>query len=437
MNLQGGDIGVERRDDRPACGGQSVAEILYDRVVTRIVGVELHVALQLRVISIYLCVDRRTVDRERSGNQFVGFGRIQQVFLEEFRHSDLVFQREPVNFVLGAFGDRLLGFRYDVVYFVVLFELFDVAVHFAQFAGYDRQAVVDELSRAFGDAPLVVDRIFFIYGYQRIDDILRLFGNGASHGDGDDRCLFVGYETFDFVLIELRYHAQVAFGNPDRGLFVVVGGHVQGRPDNHLADRRGNRIAEHARDFLFEFLFVGAEYFEPVEFDDAVGIQRNFETKSLTVVVIDKIHCDRILSVEILGTQSLLGFVLNGQSQLLDHFRHKTARLEDVDFIIYVTHLRQACQIAQGCQVGVPALATVLYENVGCPAVYFRCTQYIDVAASDADYHRDDEPVPVGDYRLDQVVHRESNVFLLLYVVIRGVRFDIVGCHALIVKIIG
>ena len=60
-----------------------------------------------------------------------------------------------------------------------------------------------------------------------------------------------------------------------------------------------------------------------------------------------------------------------------------------------------------------------------------------DVAASDADYHRDDEPVPVGDYRLDQVVHRESNVFLLLYVVIRGVRFDIVGCHALIVKIIG
>ena len=34
-------------------------------------------------------------------------------------------------------------------------------------------------------------------------------------------------------------------------------------------------------------------------------------------------------------------------------------------------------------------------------------------------------------------VHRESNVFLLLYVVIRGVRFDIVGCHALIVKIIG
>lgn len=119
MDLQRGDIGVERSDDRPACGSQSVAEILNDRVVLRTLGVELHIALQLGIVALYLGVDRRAVDRERSGNQFIGFGRVQQVFFEEFRHSDLVFQREAVGFILGVFGNRLLGFRYDIVYFVV------------------------------------------------------------------------------------------------------------------------------------------------------------------------------------------------------------------------------------------------------------------------------------------------------------------------------
>ena len=301
MDLQRGDIGVERRDDRPACGSQSVAEILNDRVVLRTLGVELHIALQLGIVALYLGVDRRAVDRERSGNQFIGFGRVQQVFFEEFRHSDLVFQREAVGFILGAFGNRLLGFRYDIVYFVVFFELFDVAVHFAQFFGDDLQPIVDELSRAFCDPPFVVDRIFFVNRDQRIDDIFRFFGNGAFHRNGDDRGLFVGYETFDFMLVELRYYAQVAFGDPDRSLFVVIGGHIESRPDNHLADRRGDRIAEYGRNFLLEFLFVGTEYFEVVEFYDAVGAQRNFEPESLPVVIVDELHCDRTLPVEILG----------------------------------------------------------------------------------------------------------------------------------------
>ena len=56
----------------------------------------------------------------------------------------------------------------------------------------------------------------FVNRDQRIDDIFRFFGNGTFHRNGDDRGLFVGYETFDFMLVELRYYAQVAFGDPDR-----------------------------------------------------------------------------------------------------------------------------------------------------------------------------------------------------------------------------
>ena len=69
------------------------------------------------------------------------------------------------------------------------------------------------------------------------------------------------------------------------------------------------------------------------------GYSETSKRNPTTVVVIDKIHCDRILSVEILGTQSLLGFVLNGQSQLLDHFRHKTARLENINFVVHIAAL--------------------------------------------------------------------------------------------------
>lgn len=116
-----------------------------------------------------------------------------------------------------------------------------------------------------------------------------------------EACL-LATKLFDFMLVELRYYAQVAFGDPDRSLFVVIGGHIESRPDNHLADRRGDRIAEYGRNFLLEFLFVGTEYFEVVEFYDAVGAQRNFEPESLPVVIVDELHCDRTLPVEILGT---------------------------------------------------------------------------------------------------------------------------------------
>ena len=154
---------------------------------------------------------------------------------------------------------------------------------------------------------------------------------------------------------------------------------------------------------------LGNEFIVELGQADFVAFERrDLHRQRLLVVVVDELHVDRGLSVEVAPAEAFAHRVVDRQVQALDHVGHQAARLEDEDLVVDVAAVLETRQVAECRQVHVAALAAVL-DHDGCRAVVnLRGAGQVVVSCAEADYGRKYEPVPVGDHHADDIVQGDG-----------------------------
>ena len=404
LDFERRDVGVERRDDRTPHGGQQVVEVLNDGAALRTVLQQFLAAQDRRVVIFDLLGDGRVGSRGRHRrNQFTDVFRVVQVGANVLRHVDLVFERKTFRLVARTFRHAARGLRGDVHHPVVLLDVLDIAVHVAQLASDNVQTGLDELARGDRHAALVLDGVFVVGLDQRVDHVFGAPGDGVVHRDGHHRSLLVGHVAFHGCAVGVSGPSQRTLGHADRNPD-VVGGHVERLLHHDLTHGSRDRVTVSRRDDAAALVLGDELVFEFAQPDFVVVDRRDLHCERLVVVVVDELHVDRGLAVEVAPAEPVAHRIVDRQVELLDHVGHQTPRLEDEYFVVDVAAVLESRQIAECREIHVSALAAVLDQNGRRAAVNLRGAGQIVVGRAETAYGRKHEPIPVGDHHADDVV---------------------------------
>lgn len=419
LDFERRDMRLERGDDRPPQRGQLAVEILDDGAVARCVAGEFVAAEHQLVVVLDLVGDRHVGDGDVGRDQVAQLGVVEQIVAYVLRHADLVLHRKTCGFELRTLGQALRGLRRDVVHLVVFLIGRDLAVYGVQFRTDDAQPLVDEVGRVVGDTVLVVDRLVVIAGDERVDDVLRTAGNVVVERNGDGVGLLLDQLDGDSLVVTRGHAAHDLFAHRNRVAEVVVG-HVERRRHDEQSARRGDRVVEPPRHLdlvdlrILVLVGIGRGAVDELRERELLVVDGGqFERQRLPLVVVDEGDVDRRTAVEVLGAQPVFDDVVDVQVEPPYHFGHQVARFEHDDLVVDVAACRGSQQVAEGGDIRFAALLAVLDEDRSRAVVDFRRRVDIEKRARKADDRRQQEPEPVADDHLYEVVDREVDAVLV------------------------
>ena len=160
---------------------------------------------------------------------------------------------------------------------------------------------------------------------------------------------------------------------------------------------------------IFALARLGRHAVDELRDRELLCVERcQFESQRLTFVVVNEDHVDGGAPIEIFAAQPVFHNIVDVEVEPAHDLDHQASRLKDDDFIIDIAAGRGSQQVAEGGQIGLVALLSVLNED-GCGAIVdLRCRVDVKKCARQADDRRKQEPEPVADDHLKQIVQRKT-----------------------------
>ena len=407
LGVQGLDMVVDGGDDGPAHGLERLVHVHHEGVGLAAVGHEV-VALELEAVVVGdLLLYAGALYAGVGGQQLVLPGVAGEVVAHVARHRQLGAELEYAGAGLAALAHVHACRGLHVGKQVLALVGRDVLVHDAQLMLYHREALVDEHRGAHGYLVLVLDPVFVVDGYQRVEHVLGPLGAHVVDGEVDDRGLVVVEPDHEVLRICGRGRLDAALAHADHTLEGFVGGN-RGAHDADAAYRgRSERIVARGH-AAGDLLAVEREL---AEAQSAVVIGADRERGSGVVAEVLEDHLEGPGgTVEHLVMEAALGAVAYVQLKPPDHVHHHCGRLQRLHLVVDVGVGPEEAEVAhhsRGVAEGAASAAILLYEERGRAGIDRRGPENVDRGNTEHQHHRYCEPPPSAEAQVEEVLETE------------------------------